>query len=1021
MNNLSSDYSDFVDIHLNSPNREEVGANESLEEGNQLTDIFLQHTQPLAEGPKKTKFTQSIVLTPEEAGNEAEAIKRDLEALEDPFEIFDLENRMRVVLEQDFPAKDECQILYEQKILPLMAQVKDEITYHHTHFAAQAASSKGKAAHAGLQALKNLTEKKSVVQNSAVSQQEVFLIPAEGVVYKRSHDRAKEEEHLVNELFGLTSKQAVVGAFDIQSTAAVKFGLQVPEEIRARGFTPESLAGSPILKEKITEKLSGLDRKVLLKQESTPQQGDRAREEYKFLQDKEFQLQMPGEEPKTVSFRELQRLNLAHQLPPDACMIAPTGESYTIHDLLIGESTFSFALHYFPAIHDSAQTLYLCPKLANAEEKAAYEQCEKFRWSYTNEEGDRVETNFKTVHSLILQGQQLPGLAAITIPSDDVAPTDEQLLIALNVKWKVVSPELMQIEGESVAPLTGVQAKPFISEMLLMKDLNEHLREAVLERLTPDAQFNAILTGEFQLLDLHGGNLGVAPEPNEAYEYFKDIKFTTPGLGEGEKSFNTLICEYLEGKILPDTLIAFNEGDQLVQLPLRDLPDLQNALDVHWKFVIFDTDLSLTENNALQILTRRNHTYDSTKFLIGGVEEDFYSLWNEFDQGRLLPETLITFERGGVWVQQFLRDLPDLQLALQPPDEYLIPLRSVLLETAWKDTPLSDEVVQRLIDSEARDHRVEHWIKREDAPIYKRLSKDVGVSIKQQIAPRLAKYDLSSRRKDHKETTVKSLQEEFVKEISRVDTPQFVAFWYEIENDLSTVIVRQNDTWETIARRYQQNVEDLFALNPGGLQPGQKVRISYDLTTSSPEAERRRSAIAAQLFPRVTQRQQAALFARQHSRTEYLRSYQALSQSSLEGAELIAEIKEFVQKPETPLNSRIKKQLVEMLVSEESSFLIRPDELLVAKETLCAWCRPSYFNMMKAMYPLLADAYELYQHHYKNDVQAGQAIGLYSAPLNEVVGADRWIGPEQAYENQLAEDLWQRITQVEQPAFFGHF
>jgi LysM repeat protein len=1022
MNNLSGEYSDFVAIPLNSSYREEVSGNQSLEEANHLTEIFQQQTQPLAEEPKKTKFTQPVVMTPQEAGDEAEAIKRDFEELEDVFDIFDIENRMRVLLEQDFSAKEECQILYEQKILPLMAQIKGTITQHHIHFAAQAAASKGKAAQAGLQALKNLTEKKSVVQNSGVSQQEVFLIPAEGVVYKRSSEKAKEEEHLVNELFGLTSKQAVVGTFDIQSTETVKFGLQVSEETRARGFTPESLSGSPELKARITEKLSGVDRKVLLKQESTPQQEDRAKEGYEFFQKVDFQLEVPGEEPKTVSFRELQRLNLAHQLPPDARITSPTGESSTIHDLLVDDVAFASALHYFPMIHGSARTLYLCPKLNNPEEKAAYEQCEKFKWSYTNEEGDKVQTDFKTAHSLILQGQPLHGLEAVTVTSSDVAPTVDDLMIALNVQWKVVTPELMQIEGESVAPLTGVQAKPFISEMLLMKDLDAPIREAILERLTPDAEFNAILTGEFQLLDLHGGNLGVAPEPNEAYERFKNIKFTTPGLGEGEKNFNKLISEYLEGKILPETVIEFNEGDELIQLPLQDLPDLQNALDVRWKFVIFDTDMSMTENNALQIQTRRNRNFDETVFVVGEFEKDFYSLINDYYNGTLSPDTVIEFEEEGVLVQRPLKDLPDLEKAFQEPErEYLIPLRSVLLETAWKYRPLSDEVVQRLIDSDERDRRVEHWVKREDAPIYKRLSKDVKESIQQQVAPYIAKYDLSSRRGAYEETTVKSLQKEFVSELSHVDTPELNAFWYEIESDLSSVIVRQNDTWETIARRHHQSVEELFALNPGGLQPGQKARISYDLTTSSPEAAQRRASIAAQLFPRMTHRQEEALFERQHSRSEYLSSYQTLAQSTLEGEELIAQMKEFVQKPETPLNSRMKKQLFEMLDKEQKLFE-DPSELLVVKQTLCEWCRPSYFNMMKAMYPLLADAYELNQLHYDNDdAAAGEAIGFYRAPLNEVVAADRWAAPENAFENQLAEDLWKRMEDVEKPAFFGHF
>jgi LysM repeat protein len=964
MSNASSDYNNFVTINFYSSSGEGTETGGLGGELDPITEIFQQQTQSLAEGPKKTKFTPPVIMTAQEAGNEAEAIKRDLEELEDVFEIFDLENRMRVLLEQDFPAKEEFQILYEKKILPLMAQIKGTITQHDTHFAAQAAASKGKAAQAGLQALKNLTEKTSVVQNSNVSVQAVFLIPEEGVVFKRTSARAKEEEHLVNEMFGLMSKQAVVGTFDMQSASAGKFGLEVSEETRARGFTPDSLSGSPELKARITDKLSITDRMILEQQESTPKGEDSLKEGYEFFRNKEFQLKLPGEEPKTVSFGELQRLHLAHQLPDDALISPPNDEnSISIHDLFIQETEFAKALGYIPALHSPTSSLYFCPKLRNPTEKTAYDQCEKFRWSYTNEEGDKVETDFKTIHALKLQGRPLSELEAVITPSSGIAPTAEQMQTAVDVKWKIVTPELMQIEKDTVSPLTGVQAKPFIAEMILMKELNPIVRNNLLSRLTPNAEFNAILTGELQMMDLHSANLGVIPESNEEYERYKNIKFSIPSVGPGEGDFKTLVVAYLDGKVSPDTVIKFNEGEQEIQLPLKNLPELQKALDVRWEFVLFDTDIALSESNVLQI------------------------------------------QRRGAG---------DL--------EYLIPLRSVLLQTGWKDQPLSDEVVQRLMKSDERDLRVDHWVKREDAPIYKRLSKHVKEDIQHRLAPYIKNYDLTGARWVNEKATVKDLRTHFVGEVSQVNTPELLALWNMIEDDLSHIRVRQGDTWESLARRYQQDVGELMVLNPGGLHVGEKLKIKNDISSDAPEAAEKRASIAAQLFPRITQRQQDALFERQHARNEYLSSIQALSQSTSEGAELVAQLKEFVQKPETPLPSQLKGELLKFLVDEEAMLLVNSSELLDLKRKLCENCRPSYFNMMKAMYPMLADVYELNQHYYKDDARAGKAIGHFADPINVPIKHYYGSSDSTVYlEKELADALLTKIEAEHPNAAFSGF
>lgn len=236
---------------------------------------------------------------------EIEALQLSLSSLKEVkiphAEVFEIENQMRMALEKDFPEKEKYQNLYRQ-ILPFVEQAKQSITKKPFHFAAQAAAAKGKAAQAGLQALKNLTENSPVITNSGISSQEIFLLPEEGAVFKVSSERAEEEERLVNDLFDLMSKQAVVGTFHIQKTSAQAFGIQVPQEILTRGVTVEEL--SPKLQQKIKQKLSSDDHKVLEKYEKTPPLLDAAFINYQQVEKEKWSVQFPDEEEfKTLSLK----------------------------------------------------------------------------------------------------------------------------------------------------------------------------------------------------------------------------------------------------------------------------------------------------------------------------------------------------------------------------------------------------------------------------------------------------------------------------------------------------------------------------------------------------------------------------------------------------------------------------------------------------------------------------------------------------------------------------------------------
>lgn len=916
------------------------------------------------------KWYNQNLITKEEYQNQQlhfkeDQVKHDIDKLqkllpteeeEKPSVIFAMEYEMRLILDKDFPEKDKYLDLFNNKIRPLIEQTKQSLTHTAHHFVAHAAAAKGKAAQAGFKALKDLAENNPVIKESDVSSQQVFLLPQEGVVFKISSERAKEEEMIVNALLDLMSQEVAIGTFSIHEASVDKFGIKISEEEHLRGFTIGDL--SPALRKGIKEKLSKEDLLILKKIEKTPPIADKDLVNYQEMKKKMWYVKQPGQRGELKSFKDLQSLNLSGKLDPMTLIGFSQEHATSLKEHLLAEdgkgSAFAQALHYLPTLQKSPQLLILSPDLSDQEMRKVYLQCEAHMWSYLDDQDTMHQVDFKTLHSLYLQKEIIKDIQAIENHSP--YPSSFNLYQALNVNWKTVSPELMQIEyGSLISALSDIEAKPFVKEMILMKKISENVRNVLLNRLTPDAEFNAILTGEVQLLDMYANNLGVAPEPTLAYEQFKNHIFKLPN---GIKNFNELILDYLDGKISPTTLIEFEDQGHMICKSLKDLPELQEALNVRWQFVIFDTDLSLTEDNRLQMQTYNNVV------------------------------------------------------------EHLIPLRSVLLETTWKDKLLSKETIERLIDSDARDHQVKLWIKKKDAPIYKQLSSTLKKEVEDYVAPFIQKYNLSNPRKNGEDITIKSLSKQFIEEM--IDPIDHFEFWHKLEQALSYATVHSDDTWESIAARYEQNISELKSLNSDKLIPGKKIKINYDLTSSFSSAVEKRKRIASQLFPRITNRQQNALIERQKKRREYLFNYQYLTECQSKGLELVEQLQNFIKEPTAPLSSLRKKELLAKLNDQKTELIKSPKNLEALRKEICQECQPTYFNIIKAMYPLIADTYDLNRAIYDTTI-AGKYIGLFSQSLEKTIKhVKKTFSPSsQAY--QLAQLLQTKIDSISDPAFFGHW
>ncbi len=430
------------------------------------------------------------------------------------------------------------------------------------------------------------------------------------------------------------------------------------------------------------------------------------------------------------------------------------------------------------------------------------------------------------------------------------------------------------------------EAKPFV-EMTLASNLSTAAFHKISERLTGDDEYNAILTGELQLLDLHSGNLGIRAQITDP-ERFSDFQ-----IEHGQsKTLQQFLISYVSGQIADGATITYKEHGTAKTVQCKDLPkELKNA---RFQLVIFDTDLSLGEDNRLQVQIR--------------------------DEER----------------------------------QHLIPLRSYFLEGPLKDKPLSADTINRLLESGERHSQATKWLRREDAPILQKLSQETREKVKAWIAPKLEKYSLTNARESDSSATLKSVREAFAQELAAEDSP----LWQEF-------------------------------------------------------AGKERKKIAMQLFPRATARQQQALLDRQKSMKSYLSSYQELALYS--GPKLIQKIEEFLTKPETPLTTIEKQKLLSML--EQLTTEKQVEEM---RQILLENCIPTYFNIMKAMYPLLADVFQLTKIAY-GDALAGQIIGHFDYPLEKIIAEIRSNHVHNKDAMELANLIEQKINSIKDPSFFGEW
>lgn len=295
--------------------------------------------------------------------------------------------------------------------------------------------------------------------------------------------------------------------------------------------------------------------------------------------------------------------------------------------------------------------------------------------------------------------------------------------------------------------------------------------------------------------------------------------------------------------------------------------------------------------------------------------------------------------------------------------EHLVPLRSCFLESDWRDKPLSNATINTLLTRDDRLDEASKWAVKADAPILKQLSSTTKTALQEWLKPQIADFCLSKAREQESDTTIKMLRDAFSASAAKKASP----LWNKVGQEL-----------------------------------GKKTPLSYKAKVK----------IAQQLFPRLTVRQLTALQERQKSIKEYLTNYNALVHYS--GPDLRGALEKYLTSSPLPLSTPDKEALLSVLddVQLES-------QLQEFKKIALEGVQPTFFTLMKACYPLLADVHALAAHVYGEEL-AGELIGHYSYPIEEICKKVRDESGDPIYL-ELATSIEQQVAAIADPSYFGNW
>ncbi|MGM0439971.1 MAG: LysM peptidoglycan-binding domain-containing protein [Chlamydiota bacterium] len=638
----------------------------------------------------------------------------------------------------------------------------------------------------------------------------------------------------------------------------------------------------------------------------------------------------------------------------------------------------------------------LIPQFSSVEQQQQFERLASISWEIRNPLNQHWEkTSFNNLQ-ILWANDMLPTSSMIraSYHQHTISDAPQKLSQLLEeVSWKPVKEEAIfrklassPLETTRDKSLENIAVKTFIPNLLEFHKLshNPSLQRAVMSRLTTDSQMTAIMTGVLQFLDLHSNNLGIAPVPNDHFQQFSSLTFSYKDC-EGA-NFEKLLHDFLQGHIPEGTIINFTnvEGEEVSQ-PLASLPELTEALNVPWQLHLYDTDKVLAEDNNLQVA-----------YL-----------------GKL---------RG-----------------------HSIPFRSCLLASAWKDEPLDEEILSQIESLGSKMPSLIDFIDRKDAPLKRHLSASSRQKVESLVREKMQHSQHTKsycKESSHRsEMTIAEVNAQLSESLA--DYKRNERLWAAIQKDFD----KQNPGWRihktynketigSIAVHHKLSPSELIELNPhlkhlsedDEIDAGTELIVRPKLTSKSKVAQKYRQRLARQLCPRLTWKQRQALLNRHEALNDYIKNYRHIAQLNpreLSPASFKKNLLDYINNEQTPLNCQDRENALNVLKTIPLNSPDAIDLLSAIHQKIIFDTKPTYFNLMKAMYPLLADNYLLANNIPGRDLEtAAGSIGTHNKPIEDLIRDARIKLPSNHTILSVADRLEAAIKKAdkatkpsEQPSF----
>lgn len=252
----------------------------------------------------------------------------------------------------------------------------------------------------------------------------------------------------------------------------------------------------------------------------------------------------------------------------------------------------------------------------------------------------------------------------------------------------------------------------------------------------------------------------------------------------------------------------------------------------------------------------------------------------------------------------------------------------------WDKIPLGPSVIDRL---ERGSPGLFDWINSQERPVYRRIPPQDRKEIMNIVQEHLKgpKYFIKPgvRRDDA------LIRKKFAEELANARTVAHQYLWGLISKSIPQVSLQKKPLADRPAKRQKKDPIKSSSL--------------YGVSPSFIDGWEKRFHIALQLFPRLTNQEQADLAQREKRIQNYLFDYRMLSQPSKNPEEILHRMEKLIDYP--IFNIIERKRMISSLKKNRLLLLKSPKKLEEMRRKVLDDHAPTLFNAMQVMNPIMAD------------------------------------------------------------------